>query len=94
MSRSLSDCEKRYSISELECLAIVWSVMKLDRYLRMAQFTLQTDHKPLKFLKKQKSTNGRLCRWSLALQEYDFVVEPIAGSQNHIADGLSRLTLV
>ena len=92
VSRTLTDCEKKYSISEMECLAIVWSVTKLDRYLRMTQFILQTDHKPLKFLKKQNSANGRLCRWVLCLAEYDFVVEHIQGSKNNIADGLSRLS--
>jgi hypothetical protein len=42
LSRSLTDAEKNYSITELECLAIVWSVKKLHVYLDGSKFNLIT----------------------------------------------------
>ena len=90
-SRKLLDREMRYSTIERECLALVWAVDKFSRYLIGREFVLQTDHRPLTYLQKSKTSNGRLMRWSLALQEYHFVLVPIAGSANLEADVLSRL---
>ena len=51
-----------------------------------------TDHNPLNFLKtmKNKNKNQRLVRWSLALQEYNLEIQHIPGSENVVADALSR----
>ena len=91
VSRKLLPRETRYSIIERECLAIVWSVEKLGRYLCGRKFLLQTDHRPLKYLSTTRSANGRLARWTLSLSEYSFDVEYIKGKDNLFADVLSRL---
>ena len=90
-SRKLLDRETRYSTVERECLAVVWGIDKFSRYLIGKHFVIETDHRPLTFLGKNKTTNGRLMRWSLALQEYKFSVVPISGQSNCEADVLSRL---
>ena len=90
-SRKLLDREKRYSTIERECLALVWAVDKFHRYIFGRQFVVETDHRPLTYLTKSKTTNARLQRWALALQEYSFSVLPIAGERNMEADVLSRL---
>jgi hypothetical protein len=90
-SRKLLDREKRYSTVERECLAIVWAVDKFSRYVIGRHFIIETDHKPLSLLKKSGVTNGRLLRWSLALQDFNFSVMPISGAVNFEADVLSRL---
>jgi hypothetical protein len=92
-SRKLLDRETRYSTIERECLGVVWSIDKFARYLFGRHFCLETDHRPLTYLKLSKSSNGRLMRWALALQDYSFTVVPIAGSVNH-ADVLSRLPVL
>ena len=89
-SRKLLDRERRYSTIERECLGIVWATGKLVRYLHGRRFILQTDHKPLTFLKSASFRNSRVMRWALALQEFAFDVEPIKGELNTIADLLSR----
>jgi hypothetical protein len=89
-SKKLLDCQRRYSTIERECLAIVWALTKFSRYLVGRAFTLQTDHRPLTFLQSSKTKNNRLLRWALMLQEYKFVVQPISGQCNTIADLLSR----
>ena len=91
VSQKLSDTQLRYSTIERECLAIVWALTKLARYLLGREFTLQTDHRPLTFLKHSKTKNSRLLRWALAIQEYRFVVKPISGKANVLADLLSRM---
>ena len=92
-SRKLLDRETRYSTVERECLAVVWAVDKFHRYIYGRHFFLQTDHSPLTYLSASRSTNARLLRWALALQDYSFSVVPIPGRVNHEADVLSRLHL-
>ena len=90
-SRKLLDREKRYSVIERECLALVWAVDKFHRYVCGRQFVIETDHRPLTYLSVSRTNSARLQRWALALQEYQFTVTPIAGERNHEADVLSRL---
>jgi len=54
---------------------------------------LQTDQQPLVYLRNMKNGNGRLMRWSLALQSFSFDIEYIKGSDNVGADILSRCSL-
>lgn len=54
-------------------------------------FTIITDHASLKWLMTLKDLNGRLARWSLQLQIYDFQIEHKKGSENIVADMLSRV---
>ena len=90
VSRKLLPRETRYSTIERECLAIIWCVTKLQRYLWGKHFLLQTDHRPLTYLTGSVFKNHRVMRWSLALQEFSFSLAPISGSQNIWADLLSR----
>ncbi|XP_040065085.1 uncharacterized protein LOC120838976 [Ixodes scapularis] len=50
-----------------------------------------TDHEPLQYIKQTRHANARVMRWSLKLQEYDFKVQYIKGSENVGADYLSRM---
>lgn len=89
-SRKLSVAERVYSVIEKECLAIIWALQKFQVYLYGRTFILQTDHQPLVYLQKAKVSNGRLMRWALHLQSYNFRIEAIKGSDNVGADFLSR----
>ena len=82
--------EKGYSVMERECLGVVWRIKKFALYLYGKHFTLQTDHRPLEFLKVSKFNNPRIMRWVLALQNFFFRVEHIKGKDNVGADFLSR----
>ena len=50
-SKKLSLAEAKYPIIEKECLAVVWFIRCFKLYLAGKRFTLQTDHKPPKYLK-------------------------------------------
>ena len=89
-SRKLLDREKRYSTIERECLAIVWAVHKFVRFLWGVRFVLQTDHRPLTYLRTSNFKNSRIMRWALSLQEFSFEVLPVSGQANVFADLLSR----
>ena len=88
-SRALTKSEKQYSVIQHECLALVYALKQFRHYLLGRLFTLVTDHAPLQWLLAQKM-EGLLCRWSLALQEYDFQIKYRKGIQNGNADALSR----
>jgi len=89
-SRKLQPRETRYSTIEKECLAIVWGTAKFQEYLCGTEFILETDHRPLQYLRQAKFQNGRLMRWALALQPYRFLLRAIRGRDNVGADCLSR----
>jgi hypothetical protein len=89
-SRKLLPREERYSTVEKECLAIKLAVSAFRVYLLGRKFTVQTDHRSLEWLDRLKENNSRLCRWSLALQPFDFVVQHRSGTLNKNADALSR----
>lgn len=91
-SRKLLLREQRYAVMEKECLAIVWAIQKFETYLYGKEFTIETDHMPLQYIQKSKCTNGRILRWSLALQSYRFRIIAIKGKDNVGADYLSRQT--
>ena len=89
-SRKLLDRETRYATIERECLGIVWTIGRFQRYLWGKEFALQTDHKPLQYLTATSYKNPRIMRWSLMLQEFRFKIEAVPGKDNDFADYMSR----
>lgn len=89
-SRTLTDTETRYSTIQKELLAIIESIRAFRPYLYGRSFILITDHKPLVHLFSLKNCSSILYRMKLTLMEYDFKVMYRAGSQNTVADCLSR----
>ena len=90
-SKGLSGTELKYAPTEGECAAVVYFVRYFRHYLHGRTFIVQTDHIALKWLMETKDLTGRLARWALKLQEYDFTIKYRPGKANANADALSRL---
>ena len=88
-SRSLRPPEINYTVTELECSAIVFAIKQFKVYLHGHHFTIVTDHWSLQWLASMKEKNAKLTRWSLMLQDFDYNVKYRPGSI-HIPDSLSR----
>ena len=90
-SRSLTECERKYSQTEKEALALVWACERYHAYIYGMRFDLVTDHKPLEVIYGPRSKPcARIERWVIRLQPYDFRVVYAPG-QSNVADPLSRL---
>ena len=74
-SRTLAAAEEKYSQIEL---AIIFGIKRFHQYLFGRQFTILSDHKPLKHLFSESQpaptlASARIQRWSLTLGAYDYV---------------------
>ena len=92
-SRALIPHEKRYGVSELEALAVVWAARHFRIYLYGHRCCVYTDHEALKSLLNTPHPSGKLARWGLALQELDLEIHYRPGRANANADALSRAPL-
>ena len=93
-SRYLNDTEKKYSIGELELLAVVWGLEKFRFYFYGRKVHLYTDHQALEPLIKRNRCNkqysARLTRWLDRLTHFDISSQHIAGSNLKYTDYFSR----
>lgn len=90
LSRSLTKQEQNYSTTERECLAVLWALEKLRPYIEGIKIEVITDHYCLVWLQNLKAVSGRLARWIVRLQQFDFTVTHRKGSDHHVPDLLSR----
>ncbi|GFW57151.1 retrovirus-related Pol polyprotein from transposon opus [Trichonephila clavipes] len=89
-SRTLSAAERNYTVTERECLAVVWALNKFRTYLGSLPIKVITDHAALTHLTTGKNLSNRMIRWALKLAEFNIEWEHRPGIQNTIADVLSR----
>ena len=93
-SRYLNDAEKKYSIGELELLAVVWGLQRFRFHLYGKQVQLFSDHQALEPLLKRNKTkkqySARLTRWLDRLNHFDICLKHTAGKEIKFTDFISR----
>lgn len=89
-SQKLSSAQRKYQTTERECLAVITAIEKFRPFIEGCRFTVITDHASLLWLQNLKDPAGRLGRWALRLQAYDFDLKHRKGKFMVVADALSR----
>ncbi|GJT53523.1 reverse transcriptase domain-containing protein [Tanacetum coccineum] len=90
-SKTLSDAQTNYTVTEKELLAVVYAFEKFWSYLVLSKTIVYTDHSALKYLFAKQDAKPRLLRWILLLQEFNIEIRDKKGAENLAADHLSRL---
>lgn len=89
-SKSLTVAEQKWTVTEQELWAIIYSLTKFETYLRGARLVIRTDHKSLIFLQSCKLLSARMIRWVHYISRFDYTIEHVKGRDNIVADVLSR----
>lgn len=89
-SRTLNKCERKYSVTEKELCSLLFAVEKFRSFIEGTRFTVETDHASLLWLTNISNPSGRLARWAIRLSQFNFDIVHRKGTQNVVADALSR----
>ena len=88
---SLLPTEKNYDVHNKELAGIIFGFKCGCPLFLEAQYPVKvlTDHKNLQYFCEPQKVMGRQARWIKFLQDFDYILEHIAGTTNTIADLLS-----
>lgn len=90
-SRLLAAAEKNYSPTDREALGIIYSCKKFRHYLLGYKVVFHTDHNALKYMVNKPDLTGRVARWMLLLQEFNYEINVRPGKHHINADYFSRI---
>ncbi|GJU89629.1 RNA-directed DNA polymerase [Tanacetum coccineum] len=90
LSEKLNDARYKYSTYDKEFYATVRSLDTWRHYLLSNEFVLFSDHVALKFINGQHKLKPRHAKWVEFIKAFSFVIRHKVGSDNQVADALSR----
>ena len=91
-SRELKGGEKKYHSSKLEFLALKWAMTdQFKEYLQYRLFTVRMDNNPLTYVMTTPNLDVIGHRWVTAMAGYNMTIEYLKGTENKIADLMSRV---
>ncbi|KAH9717199.1 hypothetical protein KPL71_021736 [Citrus sinensis] len=91
-SRTLNSAQMNYTTTEKELLAVIFALDKFRSYLIGSSTVVYSDHAAVSYLMSKQDAKLRLIRWILLLQEFNLTIKDKKGTENIVADHLSRLT--
>lgn len=90
-SKTLDSEESNYTTIEKELLAIVFSLVKFQKYILRTKVIICLDHTTIKYLLTKKDSKPRLIRWMLRLQEFHIEINDKSRKENLLIDHLSHI---
>ena len=99
-SGPFSGASFNWSVVEKEGYAVLAGITRFNYYtLSASGVRIYTDHRNLQFIFNPlkysgsaipKHTESKLARWAVVLSEYSYIIEQISGTDNVLADLLTR----
>ena len=90
-SAKLNAAQRNYPVHEIEMFAGIETMLRHRDILQGVPFKWITDHRGLIYLLNQKTVSGRQARWLEKISSFMFEVVYVPGSENVVADALSRM---
>jgi hypothetical protein len=90
-NKALSPQHLSLTVYDKEMLAIIHAVTKWRPYLIGRHFQIRTDHRSLKHILEQRISSIEQHKWVTKLLGYDFEIIYKKGTENLVADALSRI---
>ncbi|KRH93399.1 Transposon Tf2-6 polyprotein [Pseudoloma neurophilia] len=87
-SKALNDSQKKYSVHEKECLAVLWAIEHWNSWVGGSKIIINTDNKNL--ISNTGNLNKMVERWKAKINRFNVEFRHISGEENSIADELSR----
>lgn len=96
-SKAFSEAQRKYSTYDRELTAIYMSIAYFRNMIEGRRLIVYTDHRPLTVALTKVGTNKetpRRARQLMFISEFTSEIEHISGSQNPVADALSRVETI
>ena len=73
-SKALTKIERNYNTTKREALGMIYVVNKLKHCLFESTFVFHVDHWALLYIVNKAFLAGKMARWMLIFQEFDFAI--------------------
>jgi RNase H-like domain found in reverse transcriptase len=90
MAKNVQQSELKFSVTEKECLAVVYGLRSWRHSVQGEDIEVVADHHSRIWLIDDSLMRGRLARWVWTIQNIPFTIVHRAGDTMVVADALSR----
>jgi hypothetical protein len=89
-SKKFSPAQRNWPVHERELYGLIHALKKYRHYLLGSDVTFEGDHKPLQWIKTQKTLSPRQARWLELMEAFNWVFKYVPGKNLVVPDALSR----
>lgn len=89
-SKKFSPAQRNWPVHERELYGLIHALKKYRHYLLGSDVTFEGDHKPLQWIKTQKTLSPRQTRWLELMEAFNWVFKYVPGKKLVVPDALSR----